>query len=545
MVLFALLLVSMTAISIGLLAYRQARNALEVAATARLELVARDIAERLDGELEDRAADITLWSRLEVMVALTYGDVDKALAEFVRQTLGTRTVYSAIVCFGADGSAVASAGDAGAVVPIVAADGPHISVAMPGRLQFEAPIMHPLEPAHRIGTLVAVLAPSRLVDALSVPPVGTGGIAATVRSERGLVLARTRDGDTPRGGAEPMLTAGARMERRDRARGPDLRVTVQEPERLALAGVAALRRRLLPLAALVLALGAALGGLAAWRISHPIRRLTATVQEVTRRGHFDGVDPLPEGGGEVGVLAASFRAMMQSVAEAQRETLAKSRLALLGEVAASLAHDVRTPLSVLKTSAHLLSKDDLPAGERRDLAGMVSAEADRLNGVLSKLVDLARPRPVRQEPVALGPLVERATSLFMPMAAKARIRVETLVQPADLVVRGDGDRLYQALLNLVHNALQAMHGPGVLQVACQAEPHAVRVEVRDSGPGFGPDGLARVFTPFVTTKPDGTGLGLAIVKRIVEEHGGTVGACDRDEGGACVWLRLPMPERGA
>jgi signal transduction histidine kinase len=423
-------------------------------------------------------------------------------------------------------------------------DRTRIVVVPPARLQLEAPVLNPLQPGQRIGTLLAVLAPMRIVDTLSVLPPGAGATAVTLRSASGAVLARTaQDADGHHGtrrGGEPMLAAGARVERPDRADGPDLRTTVLEPQRVALAGVAALGRRLFLLGAVVLALGAALGGLAAWRISHPIRRLTATVQEITRRGRPEAIEPLPEGGGEVGVLAASFRAMMQSLTEAQRETLAQSRLALLGEVAVSLAHDVRTPLSVLKTSAHLLSKDDLAAAERRDLAAMVSAEADRLNGVLTNLVDLARPKAVRFETLSLRPLVERATTLFAPMATKAGVAVETVVGPGDVVVRGSGDQLYQALLNLIHNALQAMHGSGVLQVSCHVEPGAVRVEVRDTGPGFGADGLARAFQPFVTTKVDGTGLGMAIVKRIVEEHGGTVGAHDVATGGACVWFRLPL-----
>lgn len=553
MVVFALLLVSMTAVSIGLLAYRQARHALETAARARLEIVARDIAEHLHGELEDRAADITLWSRLEVMLALTYRDVDKALAEFLRQTLTGQRVYRAIVCLGQDGTLVASAGDVRDVKLDDEVEGTRVIVvpASPqderthGLLQLETPVLNPLQQGQRIGTLVAVLDPTRVIDALSLVPPGAGPIEVTLRSRRGPVLVRAEaaaDGSTTSmaRGRGRVLVAGARVARLSNAVGPDLRVAVFEPERVALAGVVVLRQALLRLSVLVLGLGAALGGLAAWRISHPIRRLTATVQEITRRGRPEEIEPLPEGGGEVGMLAASFRAMMQSLAGAQRETLAQSRLALLGEVAASLAHDVRTPLSVLKTSAHLLSKDDLAATERRDLADMVVAEVDRLNAVVTSLVDLARPKPARYEVVLLRPLIERATALFGPVASKAGVKVETVTEADDVTVCGNGDQLYQVLLNLIHNALQAMNGPGALQVRCRAEPPWVEVEVRDTGPGFGEDALARAFSPFFTTKADGTGLGMAIVKRVVEEHGGTVGVRNSPGSGACVWFKLPI-----
>jgi hypothetical protein len=115
---------------------------------------------------------------------------------------------------------------------------------------------------------------------------------------------------------------------------------------------------------------------------------------------------------------------------------------------------------------------------------------------------------------------------------------------AETVVQGSGDQLYQVLLNLVHNALQAMDGPGALTLRRRRDATSVWVEVEDSGPGFAPDVLTRVFTPFFTTRKDGTGLGLAIAKRIVEEHGGTMGARNVD-GGGCVWFRLPLKEATA
>jgi signal transduction histidine kinase len=111
-----------------------------------------------------------------------------------------------------------------------------------------------------------------------------------------------------------------------------------------------------------------------------------------------------------------------------------------------------------------------------------------------------------------------------------------------LRVYGSEDQLYQVMLNLIHNSLQAMRAAGLLAIGCRREDGWVRIEIDDTGPGFPVDVFPRVFSPFFTTKPDGTGLGLAIAKRIVEEHGGTIGAENRPQGGARVWLRLPLRE---
>jgi signal transduction histidine kinase len=133
-------------------------------------------------------------------------------------------------------------------------------------------------------------------------------------------------------------------------------------------------------------------------------------------------------------------------------------------------------------------------------------------------------------------------SFFAPLARERGVAVRCDLAESDVTVHGSGDQLYQVLLNLVHNAIQAMRGAGLLTMASRRENDSVIVEVADTGPGFDEDLLPRIFSPFVTTKADGTGLGLAIAKRIIEEHGGAMGARNRPEGGALVWFRLPVKE---
>jgi signal transduction histidine kinase len=254
---------------------------------------------------------------------------------------------------------------------------------------------------------------------------------------------------------------------------------------------------------------------------------------------------LPGASGEIGVLSSAFEVMLERLTAAQREAIHQSRLALLGEIAASLAHDVRTPLSVLKTSAQLLAAGQVPAAEQRDLARMVAAEVDRLNGVVSRLVDLARPHPVQVAPQPVEALVESATAVLRPWARSAGVAIEVPADGGELRVRVDRDQMQQVLMNLVHNAVQAASKPGRVALRWYRSPPWAVIEVEDSGAGFTTEALARAFSPFFTTKPEGVGLGLAIVKRLVEEQGGEVGARNVDAGGACVWIRLPLAQEAA
>jgi signal transduction histidine kinase len=553
LVVFAILLVSVTAVLIGTLSYTRARRALEHEARSRLALLARDVAEHLRRELEDRVVEITSWAHLEVMRAVLYHDVDKELAQFLQHAVGARQTYRGIACVSVDGEVVASAGDtASGFLPRSAPPArTRISILSPAAgsgersLRLEASVSNPDQPGKTIATLAVLLDRRRLLDTIEASArLARAGPLVTVRSSAGDVVLATGDGAPPEHHGSPqaararMLEGLAAVAPLPSADGPDLEVLVAEPARVALSAVLALRATLLKVGILVLIVGSVLGVAVAWRISSPIGRLTETVRRITARGELDGEVELPHAAGEVGVLAAAFRTMLESLKAAQAEALVQSRRAFLGEVAANIAHEVRTPLSVLKTSAQLLARQELPPVEQQALAKNVTAEVDRLNGVVTSLVDLARPRPVRYQSEPLAEILARAVAFFRPQAA--RLGVEIAQAPADtsLRVRGNADELHQVLLNVVHNALQAMGGPGLLSVRCYRDDGWGVVEVEDSGPGFSPEALAGAFSPFCSTKPQGTGLGLAISKRIIEEHGGTIGVENSATGGACVRIRL-------
>ena len=550
------ILVGMTAILIGSLSYSRARDALEAAAKSRLELLARDIAERFRGELDDRVSDITGWTRLEVMVALLYQDVDKELAQFLTRTLEGRRVYQAIGCFDRQGEAIARVGDADTLpAPAEPPFKARVSViprqegSGGGSLRFEATILNPRRPRETLGTMVSLVDLVHVVNAITASVQnGAGPVAIALTTGSGQLLVRTGDGPADSGTInssdnEGSITAESIVLGPAGFDAPTFRVVVSQANHIALKGAAALRRTLMRTGLVVLLLSAALGTLLAWRIVLPVRALTTRVREITERGEIVSEGPLPAAAGEVGVLSRAFQTMIESLSNAQRAAVAQSRLALLGEVAASLAHEVRTPLAVLKTSAQLLSRPALPAGERDNLTRMVADEVNRLNGIVTALLDLARPKAVTFRPQPLSHIIERALSFFAPMARQRATEIRGEPFDSGIIVHCNADQIHQVLLNLVYNALQVLDQTGIIRVSARpAVGGTVRVEVADNGPGFSVEALPRAFAPFFTTKVDGTGLGLAIAKRIVEEHGGTIGADNADGGGALLWFTLPVKE---
>src|ERR1700687_1218760 len=422
LVIFAIVLVTLTASVIGSLAYVRARRALEKEARVRLTLSAGSIAEHFRRELEDRVADITNWSHLEVMRAVLFEDVDKQLAEFLRQIVQGRPLYRAIQCFDAAGRQVAAAGETGVSVIESSPPGPRmVIVSTDGGaergLRVDAPLRNPDHPDVSIGTLVVVIDPRRVLDTEN-PIVRTAGalVHLTLRTRSGEILMQTVNARTPghvavgrRAGAA-MLTGAAAVGRLANVDGPDLQVVVAESTGAALGAITTLPATLVRIATFALLVSAAFGTFVAWRITRPIRRLTDTVRQISERGEVEADAESPPRSGEVGVLAAAFRTMMENLTAAQAEALVQSRLAFLGEIAANVAHEVRTPLSVLKTSAQLLTRPEaeIGAAERLRLAATIVAEVDRLNRVVTDLVDLARPKPGRYRIVALASIVARS-----------------------------------------------------------------------------------------------------------------------------------------
>jgi signal transduction histidine kinase len=215
------------------------------------------------------------------------------------------------------------------------------------------------------------------------------------------------------------------------------------------------------------------------------------------------------------------------------------RMASLGAMIASVSHEIKNPLGIIRSTADLLEKKVRQYDPENRLASVIREESDRLNRVVTEFLDFARPQVLRIQPLELDKLLEKNLAFLEPEIAKQNVAVEKFFPAGPVVVRGDYDQLYRGFLNILINALQAMPEGGTLSLSLRNFPAGAEVEIRDFGPGLNSEALDKAFDPFFTTKEKGTGLGLAIVRNIVEAHKGTIELENPPGGGTAVRIRLP------
>jgi signal transduction histidine kinase len=236
----------------------------------------------------------------------------------------------------------------------------------------------------------------------------------------------------------------------------------------------------------------------------------------------------------------------QRLFAARRELARGQRLALAGRMAASVAHQVGTPLNVISGYVQMLrakQEDGSPDAER---FGKIQEQIDRVTTIVQSLLDRARRPALTLVPVAPGDLLEGLAELVRPSVVGRRIELDLDVAPGLPEVGADRVQLEQALLNLVSNAVDAMPEGGRLSLAARPDGDRVAFVVTDTGDGIPPEDLPRVFDPLYTTKPPGkgTGLGLPILREIVDAHGGTVRLESRPGEGTTAVVCLPSTAKG-
>jgi signal transduction histidine kinase len=224
--------------------------------------------------------------------------------------------------------------------------------------------------------------------------------------------------------------------------------------------------------------------------------------------------------------------------ERYRRMLRADRLATIGELAAGAAHEIRNPLTSIKSSLQYLESRCREETEKR-LLGVALRETDRIDETLAALLSFSRPTEIRKEPCDLVGLLEESAALVSLQARAKGVEVRTSFPPVPIVVEADGSQLKQVFLNVFLNAVQAMESGGVLAVeALRYESGRPLVRVTDTGPGIPEEALEKVFDPFFTTKKGGTGLGLSICYTIVKAHGGEIEIRSRPGQGTTVLISM-------
>ena len=218
------------------------------------------------------------------------------------------------------------------------------------------------------------------------------------------------------------------------------------------------------------------------------------------------------------------------------------------ELVGALAHEIRNPLSTIRLNMELLAEDfqepENPR-ERRAIAKieLVRQECDRLQKLLGDFLDFARQESLDLEPGNLNTEMSDLLEFFSPEAKRSNVEIVRYLDPALPAVRLDHKTFRSAVLNLLLNAVQAMHEGGQLVVRTRLSGMGVVLELIDTGPGMDEETLARAFRAFYTTKQGGSGLGLPTTRKVIEAHGGSIDIQSAPGRGTKVAIWLPVPPR--
>lgn len=220
------------------------------------------------------------------------------------------------------------------------------------------------------------------------------------------------------------------------------------------------------------------------------------------------------------------------------------RLAGLGKMVAAVSHEIKNPLGIIRSTAEVLGKRmaKLAPGNEH-LSSIIVQETRRLDRIVTEFLDFARPQKMRITQVALAELLNRALTFMESELEKANITLQQKVDNS-ATAAADSDHLYQAILNILVNAVQAMPDGGTLTVHLfqEARTRSVCLEIADTGIGMSEEVLGQIFTPFFTKKNRGTGLGLAIVKNIIESQLGQIDVDSTEGKGTIFTIRLPQTD---
>jgi two-component system sensor histidine kinase HydH len=222
-------------------------------------------------------------------------------------------------------------------------------------------------------------------------------------------------------------------------------------------------------------------------------------------------------------LEETNRQLRRAEAEARRS----ERLAALGQLSAGLAHEIRNPLGVIKGSAEMLThKLQQTQPLAAELAGYISSEVNRLNGLVARFLDFARPLRLELRPEQITQIVDRAAESVRAQMPDAHVAIERRYAPGLPRVLVDEKFCESIFSNLITNAYQAMNGTGRLCLSVSQDSYngspGVLITIEDTGPGVSAEMREQIFNPFITSKKDGVGLGLSIVAKIVDEHRGWI-----------------------
>ncbi len=586
LLLFFLLIGLVPAATITGLAFFQAREALKLEITRNLKTQAIALMEQIDRMAYEHMLHVHTWSELEIMQEVRVADVDKRLSHLLYDLhRHYDSIYKSLYCSNRNGEIIAASEPA--LVGKHLQERPvwltaHLAygeVRIPpltlepdtAYVEMEASIHDPQhkddEHIFNVGKLHVLFDWTQIfrlldqsgkgqnaVQALAVLFDAEGRViaASAPLRERNLLLSdalaawRTEALDNAvvadseqRLGFGEVLVGSAGSQGYQHFPGFGWTVQVYQPTNSAFAPIHHMAMVFFLLLGLTSAAAVALSLFIAGKIASPIVQLTALTRNFMQKQQPSATVSASKS--EVGELTRSFLGMIRDLENSRESLVRAAKLAVVGEMAATMAHEVRTPLGIIRTSTQMLQREPALSETGQEMLGFMLSETDRLNKLITSLLDCARPSPPNFSTHHLHDIARRAINLLGPQAQGKQIRLLGEFDAADDLLFCDGEQILQVLLNLVMNAVQILPLGGAIILHSFASKDGLVLQVDDNGPGIAENEFGKVFDPFFTQREGGIGLGLTVAQQIIRAHGAEITATASPAGGARFQLFFPRP----
>ncbi|MBI4811463.1 MAG: HAMP domain-containing protein [Ignavibacteriales bacterium] len=293
-------------------------------------------------------------------------------------------------------------------------------------------------------------------------------------------------------------------------------------------------------------------------ITRPVKKLNSQMINVEKQikryeegeqVQFSELDN-PQSRDEVANLIIAFNKLIQrlNIAHVKLHEMHQSylehadRLATTGEMAASMAHEIKNPIAGVLGALQVFDSETPKEDDRKEIIAEMISQLDRVNNAVNDLLCYARPTAPLFEEVSVNELINKTSTLLSRQFRHKKIQVQTQLPAHQLIITADKKQIQQVLWNIILNAVQSMDVEGNLRISLIPEDSIIKIQISDTGKGIPPAQLNQVFKPFFTTKHKGTGLGMTISKRIIEQHKGKIQIDIAVGKGTIITLSLPLKQ---
>ena len=539
-----MLAVLIPSITIATLAFVEARNVLKFEIEHDLNTRAIAAMDEIDRMVFERLQNVASWSQLEVMQDARIGDIDKRLSTFLSDLKHNYSgVYSGLYVIDQHKKIISSSElDAINQTLKLTDRWEHISlnttnldlhVIRDEKLPISTMISNEFG-SNQTYYLVVYFNQQQLEQVLN--HATTGRSAVILRDSQHKIIANTallQKDDYDQTMKARVLSEGFRS-----FKSLNWQLEIIKYRDDALAPIKQMGLIMLALSIMTLLISFLIAIPVAKYITKPISKLTIFAKNFVS----SGIQSKPPEGGPVEIkeMTEAFTRMIANLEKSQENLTRAAKLAVVGEMAAAMSHEVRTPLGIIRSSAQVLMREPQLTKEGKEVCGFVISETERLNKLVSTLIDAAKPRALDLKPNDIIGLTKHALALLKVEAEKKNIQLhfEAHAMP-ELILNIDVAQMTQVVLNLLMNAIQILPEGGQVWVTISRMQTHAQISVADDGPGISEDKRNHVFDPFFSQRAGGIGLGLAIVRQIVYAHFGEIFVQESPQHGAEFIIRLP------